>query len=217
MKKRGVNTKPASITQVQRVNVDLSGVTDRVRRLERRPGYSVEVVSALPSSPYDGQVVMFQTAAMLSAGIAWVFRYQAAGGSYPWKLVGGGAWVERVATAETTTSTSYTNLATVGPDITLPLAGRYIASYGTAQDYSAITTNRVAYASLSVGGATPADTDSVRSGHPNVANLIQSVATQDVVTIAAASTLVRVQYRTGGDTARFRSRYLSLIPIEVSA
>jgi hypothetical protein len=217
MKKRGVNTKPASLTQVQRVNVDLSGVAERVRRLERKPGYSVEVVSVLPSSPYDGQAVIFQTAAMLSDGIAWVFRYDSAGGTYPWKLVGGGAWVEQVSTAETTTSTTYADLATVGPQITVPLVGQYIASYGCGQDFSVITANRVAFSALSVAGSTPSDTNSVRSGHPNATGLIQSVGTQDVITVSTANSVVKMQYRVGADTGRFRARYLSLIPVHVSA
>jgi hypothetical protein len=60
-------------------------------------------VSALPGSPYHGQVVVLQTAAMLAKGIEWVFRYRAfqADGvtanpsAYKWEFLGGPEWIDK--------------------------------------------------------------------------------------------------------------------------
>jgi hypothetical protein len=86
----------------------------------------VPIVSALPGSPVDGQMIYYQNAAMAALGIVWQLRYRAgASGSYKWEFVGGPPITAAVATQESTTNAAYVALTTAGPAITLPLAGDY--------------------------------------------------------------------------------------------
>lgn len=218
MKHRDVKHTIPSIGHVQRVAVDVRTVTDRVRAIEQRLAYNVPIVSALPSSGIDGQIIRFQSAAMATLGIVWEFRYRS-GLTYPWEFVGGGSWFVQIITAETTASTTYADLATVGPSITMPLKGEYEVSWGASVDFTAITTNRVARVGLSNAGGTPADADSIRSGHPNIASLTQSHQKADTVAIAAAGDVLKMQYKAasaGTDTARYASRFMAVTPLHVS-
>ena len=216
MKNRDQSRSVVGLDHVQRVNLDVRTVSDRVRKLERKALFQESIVTALPSDPVDGQTVILQTAAMLSVGVSWQFRYSSSGGTYPWKFVGGVPWTETVSTSETTASTTYTDLATVGPQITVPAKGQFVVTFGATEDYSVITSNRVAFASLNNAGGTPADSQSARSGHPNIVGLAQSVSRTDSVTIAAAGDVLKLQYRAAADTARFAGRFLSIIPVHVS-
>lgn len=218
MKHRDAKHTVPGIGHVQRVAVDVRTVADRVRAIEQRMSYNAPVLSALPSSAVDGQIIRYQSASMAALGIVWEFRYRS-GLTYPWEFVGGGSWFSQVITAETTASTTYADLATVGPSITMPLKGEYEVSWGASVDFTVITTNRVARVGLSNAGGTPADADSIRSGHANIATLTQSHQKSDTVAIAAAGDVLKLQYKAasaGTDSARFASRFLSVLPLHVS-
>lgn len=87
------------------------------------------LVTALPASPNDGDEVYYLADA--TAGIVWHLRYRATSSSaYKWEYVGGPPLSQLISTFETHTSTSYANLATLGPQITIPLAGDYMLALG---------------------------------------------------------------------------------------
>ena len=175
----------------------------------------IPLVSALPGSPVDGQEVYFQSSAMATAGVAWHIRYRsAASGSYKWEFIGGAPLTNAVGTAgtdESTTSTSYTDLTTVGPSVTVPLAGNYglrfaIDSY--RNDAGAGVDANISFAL----GATAASSGNAIS---NGSGQMIPGAGEKLVTLAA-SDIVRAKYAVSSGTGRFRGkRILTIYPIQV--
>jgi hypothetical protein len=85
---------------------------------------SPQLVTSLPGSPYDGQEVYLQTAAMAAVGVAWHLRYRAAAvGSYKWEFLGGAPMATSRDTTFTTGSTTYTAVGSL--DIAIPRSGEY--------------------------------------------------------------------------------------------
>lgn len=100
-------------------------------------GEESDLVSVLPASPYDGQVVAFQNAAMAALGIVWRLRYRAASASaYKWEFDGGSDFYQFTdPAAEVVHTESFgTSVAVSGaPTFTTPLAGDWkvdVAAYG---------------------------------------------------------------------------------------
>jgi hypothetical protein len=86
------------------------------------------VVTALPGTPYDGQEIFYLVSA--TNGIVWHLKYRAASASaYKWEYVGGQELRDFLANSESLGASNfnaYSNLATVGPQVTVPLAGEYL-------------------------------------------------------------------------------------------
>jgi len=82
--------------------------------------------TVLPASPVDGQEFIL-TDSLTAPTFTWHLRYMAAKASNKWVFVGGSPLSKWVGTSESTTTAGlvFVNLATVGPDITIPLAGTY--------------------------------------------------------------------------------------------
>lgn len=122
-------TQGFPITPAGRVADRLGDYERRLSALERG-GPDLAPVDTLPAQPRLGQLVCYQTAAMASAEIEWVFRYAGPGISKPWRFVGG---VPLTYTDSSTTgaiaSTGWLDPATV-PTFDLPLAGDYFWGYG---------------------------------------------------------------------------------------
>lgn len=92
---------------------------------------SAAYVTTLPSSPYDGQTVVY--AADATNGVMWLLRYRsAATGSYKWEFVGGGSlsFLDGSNVSAALTANTWSNISTA-QKITVPLAGDYIVSYTT--------------------------------------------------------------------------------------
>jgi hypothetical protein len=89
-----------------------------------------------------------------------------------------------VAASESTTSTSYTDLATVGPLLTNLANGTYLIGYGA---------NNRAYASLSVNGATPLDADGIHCHEIVSAGARWSLQSMN----SNNQNTVKVQYKSG--------------------
>ena len=86
------------------------------------------IVASLPGTPYDGQEVYYQSAAMAANGVAWHLRYRAAaGGAFKWEFVGGGSWTftGTDAAAGVPVSGGTPTHWTGQPTMTMPLAGDY--------------------------------------------------------------------------------------------
>ncbi len=177
-------------------------------------GYDA-TVSVLPSSPYDGQIVDFQNATMATDGVVWRFKYRAASASsYKWEFIGGAIWQKEVATNQTTASTSYTDLATTGPSLDVPVAGEYIVAAG------AWITNSTAVAgsglmSYSGAGTTAADQQGPRAGTvtatAGAADAQVLTSRQHTLTVAT----ITAKYRASAGTFQFGQRSLSLLPVRV--
>lgn len=171
------------------------------------------VVNALPGSPVDGQVCYYQDAGMATAGLVWTFRYRtASASSYKWESVGGPPLVNTVATNENTGSGSPVDLATVGPSLTIPLAGEYDFGFGAFASGSLAT---YYYAVLKFGAAT-ADiaVDAIQFWGDAGANT-EHRHREIRRTIAAASTVVKMQYAVGSGTGAYAQRQLIAAPVRV--
>jgi len=182
-------------------------------------------VTSLPAG-YDGQEVFFQsttagtgggsTNTMADVGAMWHLRYRsAAAGSYKWEFVGGGGLIAAVATSETTTSGTYTDLATVGPVITLPLAGDYkIATTATVANSSASSGGAVSFSVSGAAANTAADADSIRITSVSGGVLQASSVSVSKTGLTAAAVTMRYRITVSG-TATFTSRVLTAVPIRV--
>lgn len=111
-------------------------------------GSTPPIVTALPTNPQFGDVVTYIADA--TNGVAWSLQYDATG-TYPWKFIGGSALHSEVFTDQTTTSTSFTDLGTVGPSVTAALSGDYEILFGS-RSWNSLTNNE-ARMGISLGGA----------------------------------------------------------------
>src|SRR4029077_14378258 len=91
-----------------------------------------QLVTSLPSSPTDGQLIDFLVDA--TNGVIWRFRYRGASPSaLKWEFVGGSPYVSAVAAQDTISSTVYADAPTnPGPGLNIPAAftngGAYIVT-----------------------------------------------------------------------------------------
>lgn len=173
----------------------------------------LQVVAALPGAPTDGQEVVYQNATMAGLGIAWRLKYRAGSASaYKWEFIGGSPWVAEVTTLETTAAAAFTDLTTVGPSITLPLAGDY------AIGLSALVRHSVAGSTMYMGyaiGATAAATADAMRVDQDVANMLKHVTRSERPKLALAAGSAIVAKYSATATATFADRTLSVRPIRV--
>lgn len=170
------------------------------------------LVTSPPGSPVDGQVIFYQADA--TNGIVWQLRYNAGSSSpHKWEFVGGMALSSEVDTSETTTSTTFVDLATVGPQITLPLAGDWEFAYGQEGNSSAI--NGFLVISLNIGGTEAGADELATGGGSGTAGDYRELARVRRKTGLSASTVVKLQYRTTSGTGTFRNRWLRATPVRV--
>jgi hypothetical protein len=166
-------------------------------------------VLALPTSPVDGQEVYY--VADSTNGVLWHLRYNAASSSaYKWEVVGSTALLSEVATAEAVSSATYVNLATVGPTVTLPLAGDYVIEHGTEFDTS--TSNIFAAQSYAIGATAAVDADFVELQASTGGTRVFGSRRQRRNALAA--TTLQAKYRTSGSVT-FSKRWLNATPVRV--
>ena len=184
----------------------------RISRLERKFVSLAKRYTAIPPLPNDGQIIHYQTDAMKTAGVVWQFRYNSeTGGSYPWEFVGGGTMEDSTglsASFETTTSVTYTDLATVGPSLDIPLDGQYlITTYANMLSSAAGT---LIYAAVDPGGGASDINATIFTGNT------QAVSNSSTaLLVVTAGTTVRMKYRVAAGTGSYRHRRMTIVPIRV--
>lgn len=191
------------------VPADLLALATRLDTLE--PWYA----TSLPASPVDGQEVYY--AADPANGVIWHLRYRAgATGSYKWEFLGGPPMTKIVATRESLGSSNgvWLDPATVGPQLTIPLAGDYnIEFHVTMETPSLIATANVGVA---IGAGNPLIAYPIANGSGNNINLDMNVHTQYAG--RAANDQLRLRYMQSANNAAgywFLNRYLYVTPIRV--
>lgn len=86
-----------------------------------KPSYGTN----FPVSPIDGQEAILVDS-VTNPTYQWRFRYNAGSSSaYKWEYIGGVAATSIVETAESVSSTSYGDIATIGPQFVVPRSGEY--------------------------------------------------------------------------------------------
>lgn len=175
------------------------------------------VVTALPTSPYDGQEVFYQSAAMASDGenIIWHLRYRGTAGGNGWEFIGGAPWSALVATDQSTSSSTFGDLATVGPTITVPRAGEYLVTISCRMFPS---TSGHAAMSYAIGGAAALDADTVEIGlGAAVAGSYVTLGRTKKKSGIAANTAITAKYRTAAAASTsFVERFLSVLPVRLT-
>jgi hypothetical protein len=170
------------------------------------------LVSSLPASPADGDTVYLQTAAMATDGIIWTFRYRSGAGTYKWEFVGGPPWAVEVATGQTqATNNAWVDLATVGPSVTVPVAGDYI-TVGMARAENGFAGANRSFIGVAIGAGTPthdAQADIAAQNH------LESLSITDIQT-ATAGQEFRLRYRQVNNGLTFAYRTLLVTPRAVS-
>lgn len=113
---------------------------------------------------------------------------------------------------QTTTSTSYTDLATVGPSVSITLAAaRRVLVIGKAELFQS-GTGRV-YASWAGSGATTISADDGNSIQHNGSGNPESYASMSFHDLNSGTTTFTMKYRVTGGTGRYDFRALAVIPI----
>lgn len=177
----------------------------------------VPTVTSLPAAPYDGQVVDYLADATNS--VVWRLKYRAGSASaYKWEWIGGGSLRAELDTLGSTTSLTYVDFPGAGLSLTAPLAGDYQVEWYALFGHSVGT----AYGIIApkVGAAATADANGILC-QTEVANC--NVGTGNVihVTVSAASTAIKMQYKTASATMTINtsvsgpSSYLMLRPVRV--
>lgn len=173
------------------------------------------LVTALPANPVDGQECHFLADA--TNGVVWRLRYRAAApGSYKWECVGGSPLHANVSADETFTADgAYRDVATLGPDVTVPLAGDYTYEFA-AMAYNGTAGPGSIWIGLVLGaGASPATPHEAVGNYPSSAYRI-AFAWHQRMTGLTAGQLLRLRYAmSGGGTAHATSRRVMVTPIRV--
>jgi hypothetical protein len=150
--------------------------------------------------------------------VIWQLRYRAASSSaYKWEFVGGSALYNEVVAVEAKTGTTYTDLTTVGPQITLPLGGDYDVTIGAGMYATPLNTYPVM--SYQVGATAAVDNDeiTVRAAGVNVP-IVNAARTRRKTGLATATALVAKYKVAGGTTSptvTFQERFMSALPVRV--
>jgi hypothetical protein len=174
------------------------------------------VVTSLPGTPYDGQVIHYVADA--TNGVLWPLRYNASGGTYKWEAVGPMPLSAEVATAETRSSAAFGDLTTVGPSVVVPLAGEYEIASSLYADVGGGTGSTL---SMALTG-TSASADPEMQGSFWVPTATASGTQRSTIgrsgrrTVTPAGTTVKLQYASDGThSATFGRRTLLIRPFRV--
>lgn len=170
-------------------------------------------VTSLPATPFDGQEVSFQNAAMATNGVIWRLRYRAASASvYKWECVGGPPLVSVVNAAESLANATTSDLGTLGPDLTAPLAGEYLVAWGARIQLAAAGIAE-GWMVLTIGGASTGLTASFLATAQYGGG---SVIMDGVRVAVGAGALFRCRYATQGSLQfMFQTRWLRVTPVRV--
>jgi hypothetical protein len=170
----------------------------------------VELVTSLPASGFNGQII--DHLADATNGVVHRYRYRAAAPApYRWEFVGGSPLEAESSAAGTRASTAYGDLTgtSVGPALTVPLAGDYLVTV-EANIQNNAGEGRIA----PQFGAAAVNPDDAAAGGES-ANLTVDASKTSRRTIAAAGTTVTAKYSASSSTATFGRRRLLIVPVRV--
>jgi hypothetical protein len=171
-------------------------------------------VTALPTAA-DGLEVYYR--ADNTNGVIWHLRARsvANGGSatYPWEFVGGGALAHDITTAQSRAAIgAFGDLATVGPTLTVPLAGVYDVSYGCRSDGD--NADRNIAVDIKINGV-QSEFSYIHASYSATDGATGASTHVPVRLTLAASDVLKMTYYTGGLLVAFTNRRMRLSPIRV--
>ena len=211
-----VHVNNLSGKDIQSTNVSTENVTAKSVTTEEiaAPGliYDFGLVSSLPTGTVtSGSMCTYK--ADSTNGIYWRLIYDESG-EFPWKYIGGPPLYKEIATQQGTTSSSYAELATKGPELTIPaLKGDYYCHFGV--DLWNTTANCHARMGIGINGSSPSmeiDTNQNTGGGFGTAVCARLVKLPSV----PASTVFLAKYmQISGGEATFVNRWISITPVRV--
>lgn len=167
--------------------------------------------TTLPSGAANGREIYY--AADATNSIIWHLRYRSAANnsSGAWEFVGGSPLSNTVETYQETAAThsTYQDLATVGPSVTVPRKGNYLVT-GMA-DTRRASTGDFAAVTVKIGNDAASDNNILiqnSTGTPN------SAAGHKIITVGSDSTVLKLQYRSfSNNVSGYQYRRLFVTPI----
>jgi len=170
-------------------------------------GYPATAGTSFPGSPADGDEYVY--AADAANGVFWRFKYRSA--TSKWIFQGGAPLFAEVTPSETNASTTYANVTTPGPSVTLPFAGDYDVEIGCQGLYSNGSTP-ICYMSYDIGATGAVDADAVM----NQTQIVQGgsqLSRRRRKTGLTAVTLA-AKYRATAGTLRVQDRWIAVWPVQ---
>jgi hypothetical protein len=165
-------------------------------------------VTALPITANNGDEIRFL--ADDANGVVWHLRYRSSAPSdYRWEFIGGSALFDEVLTNESRTNTAFGALATVGPSITVPLAGEYDVWIGASFAPAAAVIGLMSY---DIGSTAAVDADAVRLHGGAVQGSVNRPRRKELVAQDALVAKYRESVATGSS---WLDRWMSVIPVRV--
>jgi len=200
------------LTDTSDVPRDISALANA---LEAIPSLRSTLETSLPPTPFDGQEIYY--VANSANGVIWHLRYrEAAAGTYKWEFVGGSNLTNEINSLESPVSGgTWTDLPTVGPQVTAPLAGDYEIAFSARLG---TTSGGWAGVAPKIGAAATNDNDQAQLlGAGFTAGTEITVPAARIIrrNVPTASSVIKLQYYNGGGTTDFRYRTLTVRPIRV--
>lgn len=176
-------------------------------------------VTSLPGSPINGQIATFDPSAWVISGTAevmadveWLLQYRSS--TSKWHFLGGPPLVVKVDTQQSRNANSYADLTTVGPGVTIPIAGDYMFQVG-AMGFPGASASTQGIMSYAVGGTAAQDADGVR-----IDSSVNTIADQNISaprrkTVAAATNVLSKYKVFTANTMNFLYRWISVQPVRM--
>jgi hypothetical protein len=188
---------------------DVKALADK---LEAIGDLGVPVVTALPVAPSPGDEILFRVA----PSVYWRFRYIDA--VEWWAFLGGDALYSDIDTQESTTSTTYVDLATVGPQVpAVPLNGFYFVTVAASIETPAVAST-VGFMAPATNSGSGFDSQAAYVKTPMAGPASASAYRQTRPQLNAGD-VVGTKYRIAGGgagiAAKFTHRSLNVLPSRV--
>lgn len=187
----------------------------------------IPVVTALPASATDGDEIYYMPnsgagSTDSNSSAIWHLRYRAAAphANYKWECLGGSplySGVETVGETKLLNGAARSDLATVGPQLTLPLRGDYMIQHGFFGYPNGGAGTPEMYQAIFVNGVEETSNHWAIIGYSSANGAAQATTKAFVRQDVLAGWLVQCKYggnNTGG-TGAWSGRYLTAIPRRV--
>ena len=173
-------------------------------------------VTSLPGSPVDGQECYYVADA--TNGIVWHLKYNSGSASaYKWEVVGGPPLYSEVLTQEVSNALGYADLATVGPSITVPLAGDYDVFISTTV-YCTSVVAAGGQTWMTFAPPTASDVNGVVAQQPGTSGMNLTISRIKRRAALAAATALVAKYKITGSASYVwyhSNRTMSVTPLRV--
>lgn len=179
------------------------------------------IVTALPGSPVDGQEILYQTAAMATAGQGpWLCRYRSASGfTNKWDVIGASPISAKYTSSANNNTTSFTSTSMFA---TAPANGDYLVSFGALVSIGGTAPYDSAFLAIQISSPShPADeTEGVSTGQINQGINFGIYISRDIgIPLAMATSATATIYHralTGGvNTVATTRGFVTLVPLRL--